>query len=787
MKRTSLLAVTLTMILSVIVNVWAYEGKLLDNGSRQPSNTNTKSLEPAESGLETHAHGKSDTNMFDEEGASSVRRPLSDIRAYYIRTESFEDHSYAGLSTMKAIQGIVNREKPQLFIIGGSYAYSKTDEEWFRYYRDELGIQFAELKSIQQTVVTFKEYFKGIITFDTTVKSYNGWLSPLADTAVVLAGLTDTLPIYEKNAFYYSAATGLPILDEVELKLEDESKRVPGRLSSLGLSEANQIYDWQVDNLIEFANSSEYMALTAEGLDFAVQRKMLFIDARTKSDSESRALEAKVLDYFSRNNDLFYVWGWTENEYFGVHALSKAGACLRCVANGNMSFHAVVPATMPAYKQKTNVKPGQFEVDKDKFYISFMASEADTPKAAISFNHGGYLAEGRGSIAINWGMPANTVEDFPAVAEYYLKTATANDYFYTSGGHYGGYIDLPSVPEKAKDRLIEEARIWMKKADQPYLNYFAVLVFNEYHPIDRQAYVDYARNVGILGLIGRDMSNWTDAFDWNGVVAVDRHYSYPVRTQSKDKMETARGEFDCADGIIRGVKNSNLMASEQSYNYMALRVLLNFKNVAGVAALRGFISEDAASYYEVRVVDGSRIEVVRCVDGDETVLSTIETWIKSNTDYDLRLYLDGNRVQVAFGEKGKIRYVADMEDKSITSGRHGIYTTGGGLVFEKYSCAHQPGWKDVYDNIIRETIDSNRDGGVCTGFYGMIVEDDYETNQFRVETVAGEWILMTPTTIKMVMNELEKNYPSKFEAVTLDKFMAAASYFLEAKSKSEEE
>ncbi len=78
---------------------------------------------------------------------------------------------------------------------------------------------------------------------------------------------------------------------------------------------------------------------------------------------------------------------------------------------------------------------------------------------------------------------------------------------------------------------------------------------------------------------------------------------------------------------------------------------------------------------------------------------------------------------------------------------------------------------------MRETIGSNKNGGVCVGFYGLIVDDDYTTNQFKAETIAGQWILMTPTTLKMVMDELERNYPGKFEAVTLDKFMAAAKQF----------
>ena len=68
-----------------------------------------------------------------------------------------------------------------------------------------------------------------------------------------------------------------------------------------------------VDNLIEFVNQHEYLQLNWEGMDFAVQNKMLFIDVNIVSDIPSRELEDKVHEYFASKNELFDVWGWVED------------------------------------------------------------------------------------------------------------------------------------------------------------------------------------------------------------------------------------------------------------------------------------------------------------------------------------------------------------------------------------------------------------------------------------------------------------------------------------------
>lgn len=693
------------------------------------------------------------------------------IRQYFINSQNI--HCYSGFAIVKTVQGIVNRKGPRLFLLGYSFAYSETDLKWMEYYKANKGFEWIELYSIKEVILQFREEFTGIITFDQKIRGRSKWTVPLANTAAVIAGITGALPVLAEDAEDISKETGLKILDYVELSNSDTSKTVTARLETLEFNSYTEIYEWQADNLLPFVNQNEYMAQTWEGLDLAVQRKMLFVDLYTCTNKQDHIVEKKINKYFGKRNDRFHVWGWVEDEYVGTNSISIAGGVLRCIACGNLSFHAMVPAQIKDFKQKSCLS--DFRIDPNKFYITFLASEADTVKAPLSFNHGGYLSPNRGNIAINWGMPANTIEDFPAIVEYYRNTATENDYFYTCGGCYEGYADYPVMPDKTKNVLIQTAKILSKKSDQPYLDYFAFC----FHKINKKAYSDFAKKSGISGLIGRINSAYTDIERWDGVLVVDRFYSYMNHSGALSDRRIYLGNFEEKDGKLRGIMSENFFICFVSYDYLSINMTVDyFDDITGTVSLRGFISTELDTYYEARIVDGSRIELVKVIHDTEEILSVYPVNILQNTSYRLKMYLDGQTIKVVYGAvNAKLKYVIDIPDSSITRGTYGLYCTNNSAVISKFTCTPYKGWQEVYSNILRETVNTDKAGGICAGFYGVIVNEDVTTSQFHVENSCGEWILMNPTELKFIMDKLEEKYPGKFEAVTLDKFMAAAHYF----------
>ncbi|MBR5605769.1 MAG: hypothetical protein IKW70_04980, partial [Verrucomicrobia bacterium] len=96
------------------------------------------------------------------------------------------------LHALAALQGIVNREKPQLYFDYCSGFGVETDEFWLKWYQTEDGwlkdTQIIQLKSVEEVFDTFKDVPQGLVIYDPQVDS----TSNLASTA---AGIYDLIPV----------------------------------------------------------------------------------------------------------------------------------------------------------------------------------------------------------------------------------------------------------------------------------------------------------------------------------------------------------------------------------------------------------------------------------------------------------------------------------------------------------------------------------------------------------------------------------------------------------------
>jgi hypothetical protein len=93
----------------------------------------------------------------------------------------------------------------------------------------------------------------------------------------------------------------------------------------------------------------------------------------------------------------------------------------------NLSFHSRVPAQKAPLQQKKQFAPETVQPEK-KYYVCFVTSEGDTMKGPLSFFFGSWFDKRRGQVPMNWAIhPA--MAKFPAMLEYYYRTATDNDYF----------------------------------------------------------------------------------------------------------------------------------------------------------------------------------------------------------------------------------------------------------------------------------------------------------------------------------------------------------------------
>ena len=466
---------------------------------------------------------------------------------------------YDYYSSVRAIQGIVNRTEPVLFVLGSNVYFSDTDAKWKEQFESE-GYEFIAINSYSQLLHTFKDYFKGIITMNSTVKSHNGWMAPLSEVGAVLAGLTDYVPVPVKELSTARLETGLNQSDTVTLKKSGiADKMVTTRLETLNLTTANAIYQWEFDNLKDYANSSNVMTLTSEGLDYAVQNKMMFFDLQPTKNSADGTLNTALLQHMDANNVTFNVWGWVDQEDVRVAELSGYGGNLKCVGSSNLSFFASIPGKSAAWTQKTGIDLQNVNYQSDKYYVTFIASESDTVKAPVTFQHGAWNDPVRGTVPINWGMSADLSSYFPGLFDYYYGKATANDYFYSGGGLLNGFAEPLKIPEASMQEYTQKSLDLAAKTDQMFVDYYNDWSNQWGKLLGSQAnydkYMQYLKGSGLLGLFGgftaktsglptgaqaipsgkkMTVSKWV--YDNANFLSVHRPNMYPVRSSNPPEM-----------------------------------------------------------------------------------------------------------------------------------------------------------------------------------------------------------------------------------------------------------
>ncbi|WP_256760862.1 GxGYxYP domain-containing protein [Cohnella sp. WQ 127256] len=211
-------------------------------------------------------------------------------------------------------------------------------------------------------------------------------------------------------------------------------------------------YNWAIANLLPLTDKKsayhvgdeEYASNTgqyqASSLDIAVQSGAFsFRLPPTMSEVDKMTLFNNILNHLSAPAAIYGGWqGAFENDPSGapsgeekfITAIAQNGHYAVLSPGSNGSFHSTVPAGPVSFNQSRTI--GTSPIDSDKYYVAFMTAEGDTFASATDFVTGQWMDPGRGTVPINWQWNPMFQTRFPAMAEYYRNSATANDYFYSA-------------------------------------------------------------------------------------------------------------------------------------------------------------------------------------------------------------------------------------------------------------------------------------------------------------------------------------------------------------------
>jgi hypothetical protein len=398
--------------------------------------------------------------------------------------------SYSERVCIAAVQGLVNRTSPSIYLDYGIYddpTARRTNENfmdddiWYAKYRDLLGNQdqrnlayyqkkfnftISTVTTLEEIITQHLDLFSGMVVWDENMPD-------TVNIALMMAAQQNLLPVTGALAESLQN-TGLVIKEDLRNRW---TKRV-------------SLYQWAFENL--FASSKPgYVAcvepgwLRSEFLDYIVQERIFVYSLSSTAGGLGSQLMLLLsfgpprlreflfnlsLDKIIRKFALKWM-GWKSAEVklsnhiqtsvisstyptiFGWHTqrddelafmfqLSSNG--LRLVPShlaGNFSFHSKLPSS--GMKQKP-VATRQ-SLDPQGIYLTFTLSDGDQLMMMHTGELGNWYSPQRGRIAFNWETQPLLAELAPALMEKYTTTATENDCL-IAGPSGAGYIVPPLAP-----------------------------------------------------------------------------------------------------------------------------------------------------------------------------------------------------------------------------------------------------------------------------------------------------------------------------------------------------
>ena len=415
-----------------------------------------------------------------------------------------------------SLQGVANSDAPRLyFIYPESWAFNYTPSV-FEFYRVHRNYSFTELKTPEMALQRLKEFVKGYVVWDKSVRTS-------LIVAFTVAGLEKAVVVSEEM---------IPMVEKAGLKPVEDFR---GKFS--GKSDA-QIYTWAYEKYWDRCNKELIIwmggdsgAVMKPGVaDWGIYKKVFFNDLSSKEqDAEEYALAKKLL---GEMKPMSLVMGWhsyaKDLERDHVKLTSSFGHCVEGLNTlPNMSFSSQVPAT-PGFKFRNNhnVVAGMDYTPEKKVYITCVQTDG--------LGLGAWHKPGRGEIPYAWEVIMNYVWLAPAMQEYFYTMATPNDYFIgcLSGP---GYMYPKAVPPQLLPKLIERARKLMERLD---LKVFEIMDYSQGATVEgnteltREIVDAYYRGMpDVLGFLNGYAPSFTFAVrDKKPLISYD-YYLSPTRTE----------------------------------------------------------------------------------------------------------------------------------------------------------------------------------------------------------------------------------------------------------------
>jgi hypothetical protein len=361
--------------------------------------------------------------------------------------------------TATTLQGLVNREEPELYLLLAGW-----DTFWRDHLVDKKYITIGETLSLDNALTKYADRVKSIILYDPKV-------SASINIATMMASLEE----------------GIVVAPDMNYELLQSVKTVDMRARWDSNAAA---YEWALENLLPKMNQQVIAcyhptACNHHLRDYLVSQKVFHFWVTSPSTPGATADEQQRERVFFENlmkatpPNIPVLGFWYSgvdpglDEYTGVGLAGKYGK-ITVVTDWatNLSFlggcRGDLPEAIQKYKAQLATEPPTLQ--NDKIYLCFDVVESgDAPSYVQSRQYEVFQDKARGAVPINWSLGPAIFDLAPTIAAYYYEQASPNDYIYMaiSGAGYchpfRGLFSKTHEPEKNWDTYLEKTKRYLNQ------------------------------------------------------------------------------------------------------------------------------------------------------------------------------------------------------------------------------------------------------------------------------------------------------------------------------------
>lgn len=427
--------------------------------------------------------------------AAADPQPLQLYRLSPRADESGYDETVA----LATIQGIVNRDAPELYVLAAERPREITTASRANYWLELLsrdgewlaGRPQRPVNGLDQLVQLAGPRLKGVVIWDPAVPA-------TLNVATTIAGVRDAVVLSPELAAKHLSRWRLPVLEDLR-----------GRFSGAETGSAkNDAYRWAIrEYLAPGRCSSRFLCLFADPFttrakgeigyaitrDWAVKHRAFVLDLSPWADEQPaddrgqrlgldvetyRMILAETLRQSGGRHltELTGFFVFEKYSHFGgnasrhepvptewetVHLISPYNVFQNTVSDHcyNQSLHSHAPR--PPLRQNRTAQPRPLE---PKAYVCIFMADYDSSSVLYDVLPRNWDDPNRGKLPLAWGINPNLRDTYPDVVEHFYRTLTPADTITADAGA-AGYMNPSRIPAEQLPLFVRHNLRYFREAD----------------------------------------------------------------------------------------------------------------------------------------------------------------------------------------------------------------------------------------------------------------------------------------------------------------------------------